>query len=309
MKRAVERVVFICNPVFTYGKTGWTPDDTFLSGTEESIREWATEIKKRGFDTAVYYNGEPMDYKGVAYRDYADYVPGDIDINVKHLDFVHKAPKTWYLTNEFDIASKDTSSFDGVIFPSKWAVDNLGYEGVFKIVPHGFDRESIYPGRKINKQCLYSSSPDRGLYELLEMWPYILAKHPDATLLVTYSGDNLPDVDNVMYLGQVDEATMNELYQTSDVWAYPCNGGELFCMTGIKAQVAGLVPVYYPTTALHETVREGARCNPDNFVSQMCDILGNKSRKKWIREHIAAEHYADWQDSTKILLDSIGAYK
>lgn len=309
MKRAVERVVFICNPVFTYGKTGWTPDDTFLSGTEESIREWATEIKKRGFDTAVYYNGEPTDYKGVSYRDYADYVPGDIDINIKYLDFISEAPHSWYLTNEFDIAYKDTSSYDGVILPSKWAVDNLGYEGVFKIVPHGYDSKQIYPGKKIKKQCLYSSSPDRGLYDLLEMWPYVLAKHPDATLIVTYANDDLPDIENVMYLGQVDDATMSELYRTSDIWAYPCNGGELFCMTGIKAQVAAVVPVYYPNTALIETVREGARCNPNNFVSQLVDMLGNESRKKWIREHLAVEHFADWQDSTEILLNAVGAYK
>jgi len=62
MKQLVDRIVFICNPVFTYGKVGWNPADTFLSGTEESIREWASEIKRLGFDTAVYYNGESTTY-------------------------------------------------------------------------------------------------------------------------------------------------------------------------------------------------------------------------------------------------------
>lgn len=308
MFRALDRVVFVCNPVFTYGKTGWSPHDIFLSGTEESIREWATEMKVRGFDVAVYYNGEKTTHNGVEYADYAEYVPGDVDINIKYIDFSHQAP-TWYLTNEFDIAEKDTSAFEGVILPSKWAVDNLGYHGKFRIVPHGYDSKSIYPDKKIKKQCLYASSPDRGLHELLEMWPYITAKHPDATLIITYTSDNLPVVDNVMYLGQVDDMTMSELYRTSDIWAYPCNGGELFCMSGIKAQVAGAVPVFYPTTALIETIREGARCNPNNFVSQMVDMLGNESRKKWIREHLAVEHFADWQDSTEILLKSIGAYR
>lgn len=309
MKRVVDRIVFVCNPVYTYGKTGWQPDDTFLSGTEESIREWASIAKQKGFDVSVYYNGKPTVYNDVEYLDYSAYKPGDVEVNVKYLDFPSQSKHIWYLTNEFDIAEKDTSAFDGVILPSKWAVDNLGYEGRFRIVPHGYNSKLIYPGKKINKQCLYSSSPDRGLYELLDMWPFITAKHPDAMLVVTYSGDNLPRVDNVMYLGQIDDMTMSELYRTSDIWAYPCNGGELFCMTGIKAQVAGVVPVFYPNTALIETVREGARCTPDNFVAQMVDMLGNDSRKKWIREHLAVEHFADWEDSTEILLESIGAYR
>ena len=45
MRHLLTRIVFICNPVFTYGKPGWSPHDTFLAGTEDSIREWAWRIK------------------------------------------------------------------------------------------------------------------------------------------------------------------------------------------------------------------------------------------------------------------------
>lgn len=306
MKHLANRIVFVCNPVFTYGKEGWSPHDNFLSGTEESVREWASEMVRRGFDVSVYYNGEPTLHEGVDYMPYEAYIPGDVDINIKHSDFWHAAP-AWYLTNEFDIARKNLENFEGVIFPSKWAADNLGYYRRFKIVPHGYDKEKIYPEKKINKQVLYCSSPDRGLHELLEMWTEIHEAHPDATLLVTYTSDDLPNLDGVMYLGQVDEDFMNDLYRTSDIWAYPCNGGELYCMSGIKAQVAGCVPCYYPTQALGETVRVGVRCNPGNFVPQIIDLLGNSRKKKWIREHLAAEVYPDWQESTRILLNAIGA--
>lgn len=306
MKHLVDRIVFVCNPVFTYGKDGWSPHDTFLSGTEESVREWASEMVRKGFDVTVYYNGEPTMYEGVDYMPYEAYIPGDVDINIKHSEFWHGAP-TWYLTNEFDVARKDLRQFEGVILPSKWAADNLGYYGKFKIVPHGFNSDKIYPERKINKQVLYCSSPDRGLNELLEMWPEIYEAHKDATLLVTYTPDNLPVLDGVMYLGQVDDEFMNSLYRSSDVWAYPCNGGELYCMSGIKAQVSGCIPVYYPTQALSETVRVGVKCDSGNFVPQIIDLLGNSHKKKWIREHLAAETYPDWQESTRILLNAIGA--
>lgn len=304
------RIVFVCNPVFTYGKEGWSPHDIFLSGTEESVREWASEMVLRGYDVSVYYNGEPTMHNGVDYAPYDLYVPGDYEINIKYSEFFHHpTAQTWYLTNEFDIATKDLVDFEGVIFPSKWAADNLGYWGEFRIVPHGFNKEKIYPDKKIKKQCLYCSSPDRGLDDLLGMWPEIYEAHPDATLVVTYSAEDRPMLDGVMYLGQVDEDMMDELYRTSDVWAYPCKGGELYCMSGIKAQVAGCVPVYYPTQALSETVRVGVRSNPGNFVPNIIDLLGNEHKKKWIREHLAAEEYPDWKESTRILLNSIGAMK
>jgi hypothetical protein len=309
MIRQVNNVNFVVNPIFTYGKTGWSPYDSFLSGTEDSIREWSRIMVEQGMDVTVYYNGEPTEYMGVKYRDYPDYEPAPIEINIKYSEFKHHPESTaWYLTNEFNVAQKNLKDFEGVIFPSKWAVDNLGYNGRFKVVPHGFDKDRVHVSPKIRKQCLYASSPDRGLDELLDMWPDIYKAHPDATLIVTYSPEGRRSLPGVMYFGQVDDHTMNELFNTSDVWPYPCNGGELYCMVGIKAQVAGCVPIFYPTQALAETVRVGVRTDRHNFIPDMIDLLDNEHKKSWIREHLASEYYPDWYESTRILLNAIGVY-
>ncbi len=310
MRRLLNRLVFVCNPVFTYGKIGWDPNDEFLAGTEESIREWAWRIRELGFDVEVYYNGQPSEYKGVHFLPYEAYMPGDVEVNVKYLGFQHRNPKkVWYLTNETDISQKEAelSQFAGVILPSKWAMDNLHYHGNVKIVPHGYDPTMIYPDKKIKKQCLYASSPDRGLYELLDMWPEVIRRDPEAFLIVTYAGipTNAP---NVMFLGAVDELTMSTIYNTSDFWLHPCNGGELFCMAALKAQVAQAIPVYYPVMALTETVRWGVRTTSGDFVNDLVSIMNDPIRQQQIRYKLQSEPFSDWDDGVEILLKAIGAF-
>lgn len=309
MRHLVQRVVFVCNPVFTYGKVGWSPNDEFLAGTEESIREWAWRTKEMGFDVEVYYNGQPDEYRGVHFFPYEAYMPGDVEVNIKYAEFEHADPsRVWYLTNEMDIAQKTEAlkEFAGVILPSKWAMDNLHYHGETKIVPHGYDKDLIYPEKKISKQCVYASSPDRGLDELLRLWPEVVRRDPEAFLIVTYAAIDIT-VPNVLFLGQVDDATMSTIYNTSDFWLHTCNGGELFCMAAIKAQVALAIPVYYPVMALTETVRRGIRTTSGDFVNDLVSVMNNKTLQQQIRYHLQTEDYADWEISTSILLQSIGA--
>ena len=309
MKKLAESIAFICNPVFTYEEEGWSPHDTFLAGTEESVREWATNIKVRGYDVTVYYNGKPTEYEGVQYKDYSDYTAHDKEVNVKYLDFQHANDKNvWYLTNETDIGDKDVSRFAGVVFPSKYALDNLGYHGDVKIVPHGYNEKTIYPDTKTKYQCLYASSPDRGFDELERLWPQVVELEPRATLLVTY-GIEPRDMPNTMFLGKVDDDLMSQLFRTSDFWLHPCIGGELFCMSAVKAQVAQAIPVIYPTMALAETVRYGIRCDKDNFVERLVAIMHDKAHQKILRYKLAVEPFSDWADSTEKLIRAIGALR
>ena len=310
MKRFYNSIAFICNPVFTYTEIGWSPYDPFLAGTEESVREWASEIKRQGFDVTVYYNGFPTEYEGVEYKVYDDYEPHEREINVKYSEFRHADDKNvWYLTNETNIADKkdEVERFAGVIFPSKWAMDNLGYEGNVRIVPHGFDSKKIYPDQKTKNQCLYASSPDRGFDELVKHWPKVVEKVPDAILLVTYGIEPI-DLPNTMFLGKVDDDLMSQLFRTSDFWLHPCTDGELFCMSAVKAQVAQAIPVIYPTMALAETVRYGIRCDKTDFVERLVATMNDEAHQKILRYKLQVEPFSDWKDSTDKLLTAIGVY-
>lgn len=310
MKRLANSIAFICNPVYTYEQIGWSPYEPFLAGTEESVREWASELKRQGFDVTVYYNGFPTEYEGVEYKVYDNYKPHEREINVKYSEFKHaKNKNVWYLTNETNIADKqeEVKRFAGVIFPSKWAMDNLGYEGNVRIVPHGYNSDKIYPETKTTNQCLYASSPDRGFDELVKHWPKVVEQIPDATLLVTYGIEPI-DLPNTMFLGKVNDDLMAQLFRTSDFWLHPCTGGELFCMSAVKAQVSQAIPVIYPTMALAETVRYGIRCDKNDFVDRLVATMNDKAHQQIIRYKLQVEPFSDWKDSTEKLLTAIGVY-
>lgn len=300
------RINFLVNLV----GNGWEPTDTRLGGTEESVVRWAQELSNLGHSVIVYKNGRgnPATNRlnDVVYRPREEYAadryPNSVCINIKSSDVSPKEP-TFYLTNETNASDLDLSAYKGVIWPSKWAVDNIPVNNKTFILPHGYDPDQIYPGKKIPKQCFYASSPDRGLDTLLEAWPETHRAHPDATLLLTYGAPevNLPGVIN---LGEVDEDTMNDIYRTSDIWCHPANGGELYCMSGIKAQVAGCIPVVIPAMALGETVRHGYKTNKENYARTLIKALDTDNIG--IREALAEEHYPTWQDSATLLSEIIG---
>ena len=133
------------------------------------------------------------------------------------------------------------------------------------------------------KRIVYSSSPDRGLTTLLEMWPAILAEEPEAELHCYYGFDNweksvsmglrtevpwlsetalrrlkhqLRTLPRVTMHGRVSPEALAREFLTSGVWAYPTWFAETHCITALEAQAAGLYIVTTPVAALNETVAD-----------------------------------------------------
>lgn len=288
------RISFICNPV--YIGNGWSPWDTRVGGSEECIIEWARRLSAN-HEVQVFHNGQHGNFNGVKYRSHEEYEPGDITINVNYPYFEPQG-KTIYFTSLNE--NPDVSKFDAVCVISQYAKENTGIKHKnVHIVPPGYNDWQIYPGDKIPKQCLYASSPDRGLEKLLDAWPYVYQNHPDATLVITYGGK--ADLPGVINLGEVDEMMMNELYRTSDIWCHPNTGIELYCMTGIKAQAAGCVPVVIPSMALAETVRHGYKLSGGDYGIMLSDALDEPEMREKIRHDLLKEKYPTWHDSVNML--------
>lgn len=286
---------------------GWEPTDIRLGGTERGIQEWAEELVRKGHEVYVFRNGHKNSgmqvHGGVIYQERSTYHGhGDICINVKSPEQVPLEPTIFY-TNNTDADQLDLSKYSAVIQISEWAKDNISVNNPkVYVVPHGYEPLKIYPETKIKNQCLYASSPDRGLETLLRIWPKVIAAHPDATLKVTYGAPEY-DVEGVEFLGNVDEETMNQLYRESDYWTYPCNGGELQCITGMKAQAAGCIPVIIPVMALQETVKNGYFATADNYAEVLIDAMSKDNTE--IQDALVMEHYPTIEESTNRLLEII----
>lgn len=304
------RVNFLVNEI----AGGWEPTDKRLGGTEESVVRWADELVKRGHNVSVYKNGREYSLSEMVFDNgatlnyyprelYATHPPSDICINVKSFEVEPKEP-TLYLTNEMDAFAHDLSKFNGIIWPSEWALENIPVNNPVRyVLPHGYDHTKIKYMMKRPKQCLYASSPDRGLETLEQIWPAIVEQHPDAHLFVTYGGRI--DVPNVT-CGEFTEEEMNHLYNTSEFWLHPANGGELYCISGIKAQAARAIPVYFPVMALQETVKAGIPCtDARDMYDKLVKILGDEDAKADERRKFQYLKYPNWQDSTTRLLEII----
>ena len=126
--------------------------------------------------------------------------------------------------------------------------------------------------------CIYASNYSRGLNVLLHFWPEIRNKYPKATLDIYYgrqtwgtiSEQNLNNmiqkietlkVYGVTEHGKVGHQKLADAMQKTSILAYPCTTqSETFCITAVKAQAAGMIPVTTRIGALNETVHSDAPC-------------------------------------------------
>ena len=124
--------------------------------------------------------------------------------------------------------------------------------------------------KKIPYRFIYASSADRGLEHLLRMIPKIHSEFPETTLHIfanlkgtNAKGNNkfLQDtVESLPYVTLRERVTQAEIaheYSISDVWLYPTDFTETYCITALEAQAAGLLCVCTSLSSLPEIV--GAR--------------------------------------------------
>lgn len=165
--------------------------------------------------------------------------------------------------------------------------------------------------KRDTKKLLYASSYDRGLIYLLNNWPLIKKGCPDAKLDIYY-GWNLYDTihannparmrwkhqvadmmkqDGITHMGRVGHSELNKAYATAGVWAYPTDFTEISCISAMKAQAYGAIPVVTNFAALKETVKNGKRID--------VDIMTNEGQKTYVEELIKTLNNTEEQEKVR----------
>ncbi len=160
-------------------------------------------------------------------------------------------------------------------------------------------------------RCIYSSSYDRGLEHLLKIWPEVREQVPKAELHIFYGWQlfdkfyannpgsmawrdkmtKLMEMDGVTDHGRVPQPQMVEEYQKSGLFAYPTHFGEINCISAIKAQAYGAVPVVIDYAALSETVQFGIKVKGDIYDPDV--------RDEYRKQLIWALNNHDWQEEQR----------
>jgi glycosyltransferase involved in cell wall biosynthesis len=302
VSREVKDIVFVC----AITEEEWNPDTARISGiggSETAVIEMARRLAVYGHRVRVYCS-TPTDglFDGVEYRSIDrvnDIHACDLLIAWRDagcLDYVPAKAK-WLWVHDTSIGTATPWNLhlaDRVLALSDWHAQHLikeaGVEWEKVTVTHnGIDlcRFEANPSRDPHR-VLYTSSPDRGLEQLLDAWPQIRRADPLAELHVFYGWDMLERMalreptssqgiffsalkkkldalknDGVVVRGRVDQQTLADEMLRSGVWVHPSTmpDGNAFtetsCISSMEAQSAGMNVVYRPVGALPETVRVG----------------------------------------------------
>ncbi|HAR37131.1 MAG TPA: hypothetical protein DCS09_00280 [Porphyromonadaceae bacterium] len=190
-------------------------------------------------------------------------------------------------------------------------------------------------------KLIYTSSYDRGLVYLLHQWANIKKEVPEARLEVFY-GWNLYDIvhannparkrwktqmqelmkqDGVTDHGRIGHTELNKEFATSGIWVYPCSFEEISCISAMKAQALGAVPVVTNYAALKETVQYGVKVPVDittpegqeAYKKELISLLKNHQRQEeirkdmmpWARDRFLWKHVANqWKEVFGLKLEA-----
>ena len=142
-------------------------------------------------------------------------------------------------------------------------------------------------------KMIYASSYDRGLEHLLKMWPDIKKQLPDAKLEICYGWalfdlgyagnpymmkwkeemETLMKQEGITHHGRLSKKKLDDLSETCDLWVYPTHFEETFCITAVRMQSLGVVPVTINLAALQDTVFSGVKIDGDIQEQETKDLF------------------------------------
>jgi glycosyltransferase involved in cell wall biosynthesis len=194
--------------------------------------------------------------------------------------------------------------------------------------------------KKIPYKFIYSSFPNRGLLQLLQMWREIYNMQPNASLHIYADIDgkwvndvepeqiknikllldeykNLPNGLNIKYYGWVDKKTLADSWLSSDIWFYPCTFMETFCLTALEAALTKTLVITNDLAALQNTAGDrGVIINGDANTSEwqqnalseikkyICTNDYLNSKNELINKNYKWAETLSWENQARKLIDT-----
>jgi len=327
-----NEIAIFCGPGFTT----WSPrtlirtnEAEFLGGSEEAVIYLSSQLQRLGWDVTIYADpgAEQGIYHGVKWLPYYEFNNRDNfnilvswrQIGLFAQDIKAKKKYVWChdILNPLDFTKDKVDKITKVIVLSKAhreTIPNISDDKIL-ISSNGYFEhfKDIKPSNN-QRWMIWSSSYDRGIENLLTMWPDVLAEVPEAQLHIFYGwklfkrfyGDNpermgwmdrinkLMKQEGITHHDRVSQPELEKWYKKCGIWAYPTDFYEINCISAIKAQVFGAVPVTMNYAALKETVQYGVKIDGD--------IYDKETKEEYKRMLIASLKDTEWQEEQRKLM-------
>ncbi len=289
-------------------------------------------------------------HDGVEYRSWYDMNPKDsfnVLILWRAIGFVDVNPKAKFtmlwlhdVPNNPDFTQERLDKVDKIAVLSEYhkSILRMHKNGTYHKIPdekifitsNGISDINITQWKGNSKRIIYASSPDRGLVYLLKNWPTVIQEVPDAELHIFY-GFNLFDIAHknnpaqmalkkkwmdmmkqkgIVFHGRVGQDALHYEFSKSGIWAYPTDFTEISCITAMKAQACGSIPVVTNYAALEETVKNGLKVDVDiqtpegqkEYFEALIGLLKDSKQQEEIREPMMkwAQEYYKWDNVAKL---------
>lgn len=318
--------------------TDWSPKsvDGGIGGSEEAVIYLSKELVALGWDVTVFNNcGEQAGvYDGVTYKHILNFSPKDhyniliswrsniFESNVqakKRIVWLHDMPNIKLEDDNIKKVDKFVllSKYHASLLPS-----NVPAEKVF-ISTNGINASDFVGLGDIKREphrCIYASSYNRGLEQLLLMWPDVRKAVPDAELHIYYGWDTYDSFSKMGFVkdggfkkkmidlmcqpgvtdhGRVGHKELLKEYAKSGVFAYPCSyPGEINCIALTKAIACGCKVVTNDFAVMGE--RSPNAVKDDNFLKELIDAIKNDNHavdsSKYIKDNSWGAVASDWND-------------
>jgi len=142
---------------------------------------------------------------------------------------------------------------------------------------------------KIPNKFVYTSCSYRGLNTLLNMWPEILERLPDATLDIS-SYDTFPknsddatmlntinQYSSITHHGKLNKRELYDMISKAEYWFYPTHFYETSCITALEMLLHNTICIYYPIGGLVDTIGDkGITVNADNAIDTIVSLSTEK---------------------------------
>lgn len=285
-----KTMAILCYPSFS-----WDDKSQGLPGSEEAVVYLTSVLHKRGYNIVVWGSPEYNDWPS---QDKVIYLRAELFDSCRHRwkqlvlwrifyghKYYHLADKRYLWLHDYLDGNTDYTqalqNLDGIFWLSEYQrkqaiKHHIGFTKFKSICGNGVILEHFKQDVvKKPYRCIYASNYSRGLETLLRCWPIIKAHYPEASLRIYYGWNTwvaMPKewhltmrqlISDLRYLdvkekGNIDHLTLARKFKKSSFWLYPCNYEETFCITAIKSQLAGAIPIVFTNLgALSETVRFG----------------------------------------------------
>lgn len=324
-----KTIAFWCSSAFEE----WGPDSlkTGTGGSEEAIIQLAPRLVKLGWDVTVFNNCPKEEVRdGVKWVRFEKFNPRDLfNILIGWRNNPYLEPKV-ASKKYIDMHDIPTSYFaKDMLKGIKLFVKSEYHKSLFKgldddqfvVIPNGIDTKQFSNPEKTKNNLVWTSSYDRGLEYLLDMWADIRKEVPDVTLDVAYGFDlfdesargqtdegrtwkakvtKMLDQEGIVHHGRLNSEDVAKLYNKAEVWAYPTDFPEICCITATKSMAAGAIPVTTDYAVLKERNQgilvKGSGADPkvqQKFKEELISLLKDDKRKEEIRSKMDVSTY-DW---------------